>query len=106
MPNTQDSDDSDSDDNSSNDDSSTDMPTPTDPPATTAPPATILATSPTQELSQTANARFTELAFYVEANHPDRLEEFRILLKNAISTNEDPIALRTHIQRWTHPPNE
>jgi hypothetical protein len=57
-------------------------------------------------LSQTAASEYKQIEFFVESNHPERKEEFLILLKHFKSTQEDPTALRTHIRSWTNDNNE
>jgi hypothetical protein len=57
-------------------------------------------------LSQTASSEYKQIEFFVESNHPERMEEFLILLKHFKSTQEDPTALRNHISSWTNDKNE
>ena len=52
------------------------------------------------DMSQATCSQFRKIQFFVEANFPERLDEYHSLLRRAISNHKEPAILEVKVRCW------
>jgi hypothetical protein len=56
-----------------------------------------------RDMSQATCAQYRQLQFFVESNHPDKLQDYFSLLRRSLADNTDPAAFEETITGWSTP---
>jgi hypothetical protein len=54
------------------------------------------------DMSQATCAQYRQLQFFVESNHPDKLQEYFSLLRRSLAEKSDPAAFEETITGWSN----